>query len=129
MNESAAAGTQAGFEDTIGRTFTRSRARIAAVVMAGVFAIGLLVGLAASSLVGSAGGPAPLSAADRQVAAQARLAWLQGEHDSYGATGQLAAQAHLTWLQGEHDSYGSSTSLQRWTDYRQFRLSEEGYVQ
>ena len=56
MNESAVAGTQAGFEDTIGRTFTRSRARIAAVVMAGVFAIGLLVGLAASSLVGSAGG-------------------------------------------------------------------------
>lgn len=128
MNESAAAGKRTGFDQGIGRTFTGSRMRVAAVITAVVFAIGLLVGLVTAPLLGSAGGPARLSASDGKVAAQARLSWLQSEHDSYGADGRVAAQAHLAWLQSEHNAYGA-TSLARWTDYRQFRLSEEGYGQ
>jgi hypothetical protein len=130
MSENTVARKRAGFGDAITTTITRPRTRLAAVIIAAVCVAGLLVGVAASSMIGHAGGAPALSAADRQMATQARLAWLESEHDSYGIDSQVAAQAHLAWLQSEHDTYGTSTtSLQDWTVYRQFRLSEEGYGQ
>lgn len=113
MRDTAVAGTLSTYAEAISTIYARSRALLAAVVLAAVFAIGLLSGLAVSPTLRSASQPAAVSA---------------------GAISQAAAQAHLAWLRSEHDSYGSSTtspasSLQSWIEYRQFRLSEEGYGQ
>jgi hypothetical protein len=138
MRNTAVAGKRSAFAEAITTTYVRSQALLAAAVLAAVFAFGLLSGLAVSPTLRSANQSAAVSAGViSQEAAQAHLAWLRSEHDSYGSSTTspaAAAQAHLAWLRSEHDSYGSSTtspasSLQSWIEYRQFRLSEEGYGQ
>jgi hypothetical protein len=129
MTETAVAGKRSAFAQAITTTYARSRALLAAIVLAAVVAIALLSGLAMSPAPRSASQPAAVGAgAIPQAAAPAHLAWLRGEHDSYGSfttSPAAAAQAHLTWLRDEHASNGSAT----WIEYRQFRLSEEGYGQ
>lgn len=91
----------------------RSRAPLPALALAAVFAIGLLSGLVASLPSRSASQPAAVSAgALSQGAAEAHLAWLRSEHDSYGSatTDPALAQAHLLWLRSEHETYGSPTT-------------------
>ncbi len=114
MTDTAVAGKRSAFGEAITTANARSRALLAALVLAAIFAIGLLSGLAVSPALRSASQPVAVSAgAMSQVAAQAHLAWLRSEHDSYGSSTSspaAAAQAHLAWLRSEHDSYGSSTS-------------------
>jgi hypothetical protein len=136
MRSTAVAGSRSSVAGAVPTTYARSRALLAAVIVAAVFAIGMLTGLAVSPTLRSAAQPAAVGlGASSQAVAQAHLAWLRSEHDSYGSSTlspATVAQAHLAWLRSEHDSYGSSTlspagNLGNWIDYRQFRLSEEGY--
>jgi hypothetical protein len=122
-------------------TYARPRAPRAAVVatiVAAIFALGLVSGVLVSPALPAISQPvsAVATIVTPGAAAEAHLAWLQGEHDSYPASTTVsaaaAAAAHLAWLQGEHDSYpastiGQSSDYQSWLAYRQFRLDEEGY--
>jgi hypothetical protein len=119
-------------------TYTRPpapRAGLVATIVAAIFALGLIAGVVISPALHAIGQPVSAGAATvtGAAAAEAHLAWLQSEHDSYPSTtgSATAAEAHLAWLQSEHDSYPVSiapiSDQQSWLVYRQFRLEEEGY--
>lgn len=114
-------------------TYARPRASVAAIILAVVFAIGVLAGLVASPALQAASRGVTLSAngLSSQAAAQARLKWLASEHDSYAPAAINPATSTQSWLAFRRSEEGYApertipTSSQSWI---QFRLSEEGYA-
>ncbi|HJW20967.1 MAG TPA: hypothetical protein VJ506_00910 [Candidatus Limnocylindrales bacterium] len=97
---------------TMTTAFARPRASLMAVLLAAVFALGLGSGVVVSPAL--------------------RQGFLSIGLGGGTVAADNSAQAHLAWLQSEHDSYGSSaagiTDQASWQAYHQFRLSEEGYA-
>jgi hypothetical protein len=114
-------------------TYARPRASVAAMVLAAVFASGVLAGLAAAPALQTASRGVTLGAVglSSQAAAQARLSWLAGEHDAYAPAAISPAAEIQSWLAFRRSEEGYTTervvptSTATWIE---FRRSEEGYA-